>query len=117
VSQVENIGIANVGYGAKGANYLNDRAWPIFLYSNSRKELLKALSWSEISIRLDSTYYNAPANMDTRANLLYKLGRKEEAIALEVKAILLDPNNKDIQINFNKMRNGTRTWIVPTTGM
>ncbi|POY37915.1 hypothetical protein C3K47_05150 [Solitalea longa] len=67
---------------------VNAAAWEIFLKSNEKWLLEKALSWSEQSLKFDEEpnvqYY------DTKSNLLYKLGRVEEAIATEEFAIAQD---------------------------
>jgi thioredoxin-related protein len=86
--------------------YLNSYAWKTFLYSKEKKELERALAWSGKAI------LNGPnANwMDTYANLLYKLGRVRLAILWEEKATIIDPNDKDIQLNLEKMNKGQVTW-------
>jgi hypothetical protein len=38
------------------------------------------LQWSDISIKMEK---DPVAQMDTKANLMYKLGRNEEAVAIE----------------------------------
>jgi tetratricopeptide (TPR) repeat protein len=48
--------------------------------------------------------------LDTYANLLYKLGRTEEALRYEEKAFALAPNDKDITDNLSKMKKGEPTW-------
>jgi thioredoxin-related protein len=55
---------------------LNKFAWGYFEMIDDRTELEKALQWSIRSNELDSE----PSFMDTQAQLLYKLGKKEEAI-------------------------------------
>lgn len=51
--------------------------------------------------------------MDTYANLLYKIGRKQEAIALEAEAVQLS-NEKNETGNLHqvlsKMKKGEKTW-------
>ncbi|OQP59111.1 hypothetical protein A3860_38750 [Niastella vici] len=70
------------------ASFLNDYAWEIFLYSNSKADLKKALEWSSHSLQLiDSSSFNVGPNMDTRANLLYKLGKSKAAIKQEEDAL------------------------------
>ncbi len=53
-----------------------------------------------------------PASMDTYANLLYKLGRKTEAIAKETEALALaeSADKKSYQETLDKMKSGTKTW-------
>ncbi len=67
---------------------VNTAAWDIFLTSDEKWLLEKALSWSEQSLKFDEEpsvqYY------DTKANLQYKLGRVKEAIATEEFAIAQD---------------------------
>ena len=43
--------------------------------------------------------------MDTYANLLYKLDRKDEALMWESAALALDPKNTEIQTTLSRMKN------------
>lgn len=68
---------------------LNSDAWDIFLKCTNMKILLSALNWIDLSIKLaeegsDNVLF---AYYDTKASILYKIGRKKEAITLEQKAI------------------------------
>jgi thiol-disulfide isomerase/thioredoxin len=65
---------------------LNGAAWDVFLHCNDQKIMKLALDWSELSIRLEEPDPNIQF-LDTKANLLYKLGRVAEAIEWEQKAI------------------------------
>jgi tetratricopeptide (TPR) repeat protein len=96
--------------GSGGAMFLNNCAWTIFLHSDDKLELDKALAWSEHSLLLDSVSYLAPNNMDTKANLLYKLGGYKEAFIWEEKAINLDPGNSEFKKTLMKMKNKESTW-------
>jgi hypothetical protein len=70
------------------ADDLNEYAWEIFLYSNKKRELKRALEWSELSLHLiDSSSYNVGALMDTRANILYKSGHTKAAVKQEEEAL------------------------------
>ena len=68
----------------------------------------KALEWSKRSLKEN----NEPAFIDTYANLLYKLGKKDEAIIWEQKAFDLAPESdrRDIQETLDKMKAGEKTW-------
>jgi len=68
---------------------LNMPAWNTFLNCTDKKVLAKALEWSDLSIKLEYPNPNEQY-LDTRANLLYKLGRIREAIAQEEKAVEVD---------------------------
>jgi len=91
---------------------LNTFAFGIFQKSNDSLKLEKALSWSALTVGAigKSSPGTAGAYMDTKANLLYKLGRKEEAISLETKASEISPNDKDIKVALQKMQDGKPTW-------
>ncbi|HMI63951.1 MAG TPA: hypothetical protein VK518_23705 [Puia sp.] len=87
---------------------LNYCAWEIFTYSTNPQELKKALDWSDKVIK---ALPEPNANyLDTYANLLYKLGRTEEALNYEEKAFALNPNAKDIIDNLAKIKRGEPTW-------
>lgn len=94
-------------YGSKRkymtADGLNNWAWNIFQGSANDPEMLKAaLAFSACSL----TKGTAPYNMDTYANILYKLGRKAEAITWEQKAAKMDPNSQEFQDTLAKMQKG-----------
>lgn len=64
---------------------LNSAAWNVFEYSKDRAVLMKALLWSQTSIKLDpkAEFY------DTLAHLLYRLEFYYEAEQTQLKAIAL----------------------------
>jgi len=88
---------------------LNNSAWDIFQYSSNTEDLKYALSLSERSMHSQK---NNPLFMDTYANILYKLGRKTEAIAIETEAMnLTEPSDRpDYQQTLDKMKSGAKTW-------
>jgi thiol-disulfide isomerase/thioredoxin len=86
---------------------LNNNAFEVFKYSKRRKELEEALSWIDRALTMN--VYQVQ-ELDTKANLLYKLGRNNEAITWEEKSHNLAPGDKDIQANYEKMKNGQPTW-------
>lgn len=102
---------------------LNSPAWDVFLHCTDKRALERALAWSEWSIHLEK---ESVQYLDTKANLLYKLGRVTEAIQTEERAIALEDsisvrNNRplgggfvsDFQKVIEKMKNGQATWRVP----
>ena len=94
---------------------LNQYAWTIFLHINDTTSLQEALGWSSKCCKdNESSIINndLATYMDTYANLLYKLGQKEEALSWEQKAINLAirSHQKSYQQVFNKMQSGQKTW-------
>jgi hypothetical protein len=94
---------------------MNNDAWAVFQNSSDSSLLKTALNWSKEVIKKEPTanYY------DTYANLLYKLGRKEEAIKIEEKGQEMPTGNiaipQSLEENLNKMRQGQPTWNVPAS--
>lgn len=90
-------------------------AWHAFLYCPDEIILEKALEWVDLALKLDGNEeaYKKAAYLDTKANILYKLGKKEEALELEKKALDLstDGNNSDIVEAYEKMKRGEPTWL------
>jgi len=87
----------------KNGGDLNAAAWDIFQYDHDPADLEKALGWL--------TDLNPPAKeLDTKAELLYKLGRKAEAVKLEKQAHGADLNNTDITASLKKMQLSQPTW-------
>jgi thioredoxin-related protein len=88
-------------FGSDATN-LNNSAYEVFQYSSKRRELKEALEWVNRAIKVSASPY--PDAMDTKANLLYKLGKTAEGLALEQRAHELAPRNKDISTNYEKMK-------------
>lgn len=101
---------------------LNDGgAWIAFLDCNDDKALTLALTWIDLGIKLYAANPNI-AFLDTRANVLYKLGRVKEAILQEEQAIeigvALIKEGVDVQSSISdytevvkKMKKGEPTYI------
>jgi tetratricopeptide (TPR) repeat protein len=104
---------------------LNGPAWDVFRHSSNRRALEQALDWSDFSIQLAKPGSNSLLQyLDTRANLLYKLGRIKEAVEQEERAISLSielgmltkssaiKNSfyDEYVLNLNKMKNNIPTW-------
>lgn len=88
------------------ARTANDAAWDVFLYGNDKAALTKALGWSE---RANRAYPDAEG-FDTYANLLYKLGRTEQALRWQEVAAKLQPTSAEITGALEKMKKGEATW-------
>lgn len=88
--------------------FLNNNAYEIFKYSSDKRELEHAITWIDLALPLAPTY--AAGMLDTKANLLYKLGRVEEAISLETRVVNMRPLSKEFQKVIQKMKDGKPTW-------
>jgi thioredoxin-related protein len=100
----------------------NGAAWELFLKCNEKKVLLRALKWSEWSIELETQPDAMVQCLDTKAHLLYKLGKITDAIQWQDKALQysmqiarqqnsLSPGFlEDYLKNVYKMKNGIHTW-------
>lgn len=86
---------------------LNNIAWSVFQGCSDMTCVSEVLDWSK---RLKDN--KEPGFMDTYANILYKLGKKDDAIALEAKAISLSPDadKASLQETLDKMKKGEKTW-------
>jgi tetratricopeptide (TPR) repeat protein len=85
----------------------NTWAWEIFEATTDKKDLGKALEWSSKAILENPDDANS---FDTYANILHKLGRTEEAIIWEEKAIAINPNESIFKEVLQKMKAGQATW-------
>ena len=90
---------------------LNEYAWQVYQNMASKDSLTTAAKWSKRSLEL------APGNysfMDTQACLLYKLGNKKEAVAMEEKALALIEKSSADYGNYekvlNRMKAGEKIW-------
>jgi tetratricopeptide (TPR) repeat protein len=111
IRQEDQKGIETWTKGKMHQVFLNDDAYEIFQHSNSRQQLKRALSWVNRALAMDEIRPN-PDAMDTKANILYKLGRKEEGLLLEEQTHNLSPRNRAITANYEKMKNGLPTWVL-----
>jgi hypothetical protein len=96
-------------YGAHATdNELNSFAWFVFQYCPDMTCVSQALDWSKRSFE---GHPNAMF-MDTYANILYKMGKKDDAMVWEQKAIdMADAATKaTLQPNLDKMTKGEKTW-------
>jgi len=64
-------------------------AWDVFIHCNIRDVLGRALAWINLAISLDTNEEMQVGYKDTKANLLYKLGKVKEAISCEQDALTL----------------------------
>lgn len=78
-------------YGHKpSAQELNEYAWTVFEMGKNDADLKEALNWSKKSLEK----HEDPNFIDTYANILFKLGKKDEAIAWEEKAMNAVPQEQ-----------------------
>ena len=82
-------------------------AFPIFMRSKQEEELQYALGRLSPIVKHASA---SPGQLHAYANLLYKTGKKDEAIQYEKKAQSLMPDNKSFQDALEKMNSGKPTW-------
>jgi hypothetical protein len=103
---------------------LNNNAWTLFTSCNDRTVLSRALKWSNLAIKLKGTDNGVDGYLDTKANLLYKLGKRKQAIKIEKKALQLNTAFaqkqgkekgsffEEFSENIQKMEAGSPTWKV-----
>jgi thioredoxin-related protein len=116
VEKFERFGIDTAGVGWA---IFNNLAFELFFrYCNSKDTLNKVIKWMEM---VNKSHPDDQANMDTYANLLYKVGRAKEAIQWEEKAAQIEDKaaqkeNREVDKSFretlDKMRSGIPTWVV-----
>ncbi len=97
-------------YGAHATPQdLNDYAWTVFQNCHDMTCVSDALDWSKRSFQDNPN----PAFMDTYANILYKMGKKDDAISWEQKAADLTPaadEKAGYLSTIDKMKKGEKTW-------
>jgi thiol-disulfide isomerase/thioredoxin len=86
---------------------MNSIAWSVFENCSDASCVSQIL---DLSSQLKTT--NEPAYLDTYANLLYKTGKKDEAIAWQQKAVDASPEKErpGYQSTLDKMKKGEKTW-------
>ncbi|TWF41679.1 uncharacterized protein DUF255 [Chitinophaga polysaccharea] len=96
-------------YGHKAdPQSLNEFAWTVFEKCNDMQCIEQALEWSKRSFKDKEI----PAFMDTYANLLYKAGKKSDALAWEEKAMNKagGEERKNYETTLEKMKKGEKYW-------
>lgn len=111
------------GSGLHIALGLNNNAFAIFKYSNRKSELKNALQWVERAIPMTSE--PVPFMIDTKANLLYKMGDVKRGIYFEKIAdslekkratlLKIEPSLKYSE-TVNKMMHRWPTWRTVKNG-
>jgi thioredoxin-related protein len=87
---------------------INRVGWNIFLYVNDSKLINEGIEWmAKLMNQWDKAIW-----MDTYANLLYKAGRKEDAIQWQEKAVTLAPARNDFKKALEQMKKGEPTYGV-----
>ncbi len=100
---------------------LNGCAWTVFQICDKRRALMKGLKWSQLSIDFETDPNVVCQYLDTKANLLYKLGRRKDAIETEELAIMTvrkatkgtdkdSPLESEYKENLEKMKKNVPTW-------
>lgn len=91
---------------------LNNLAWGIFERSSDPEQLEAAIAWMKRALDEEKGPVHT-AIIDTYANLLYKVGRVDEAITWQEKALAAepDPSGRDgLRKTLEKMKRGEPTW-------
>jgi tetratricopeptide (TPR) repeat protein len=98
-------------YGLTIFNEINgwSGAWLVFMKCNDKKVIKKALQWVEVALQLEGET-NRAAYLDTKANLLYKLGRKDKALFFEKEALALHPS-KGYAEALENIKNNQPTYV------
>lgn len=86
---------------------LNSVAYELFKYSYDKEALRNALEWSNQSIESCNDKGAKPILLDTKANILYKLGDIDEAVALMQEVVRSIPHYRE---KLEKMQKGLPTW-------
>lgn len=115
---IENVERNGVDTSGINKYMLNNMIWDvIFLHSNKKEDLNKAINWMELILK---AVPGEPIPIDTYANLLYKSGRKREALLWQQKAVAIENEhakkrmiepNKSFAQTLQKMINGEPTWL------
>ncbi len=93
---------------------LNNFAFEVFKHLAKKRYLKSALRWTEAAIAMIPG--QLPHLLDTKANLLYKIGNRKEAIRTQLEAIALAKSGTfvamvpELENVLQKMQSGNPTW-------
>jgi hypothetical protein len=105
VLKIDKYGLDTASFGKMAINNIVYNL--IFNYNTDHSILEKAAGWMAAIVKVE------PANAsfwDTYANVLYKAGRKTEALDAEAHAQKLNPDDRGIAATYEKMKAGLPTW-------
>jgi thioredoxin-related protein len=88
--------------------HINNYSWRVFEHVEDPNIL--AFACDVMRYAIEELPYKDHQALDTYANLLYKTGRKDEAIKWEEKAVKLSSNDRSIVETLDKMKNNVATW-------
>lgn len=90
---------------------INSVAWTAFMKLTNKKILNGYRKWMDRIVN-DYAYGNKGYLMDTYANLLYKTGRKDEAVVWEEKAVLAGGiGEEQFKITLTRMKKGEPSYM------
>lgn len=89
---------------------LNVYAWTLFEECEDKKYLKEAIDWVEMAIQLEKYETARALYLDTKGNLLYKMGKTDKAIRLMREVVKINGISKSIPANLEKMEKGLPTW-------
>jgi len=87
---------------------INNDAFTAFIYSTDQKLLLGYIKWMGKMVK---AYPDRYTSLDTYANLLYKAGKRKEAIKWQEKAVKMAPGDPGIAKALEDMRAGKPTYL------
>jgi len=104
----------------KSAFYLNNMAYAVFENTNDKSDLERANYWMGIVLQSDTAATSYGTYMATKAEVMYKLGLKEESIDLMEKAIATDKRKNaggaDWYNELYMMKRGEKIWLEKVDG-
>jgi thioredoxin-related protein len=95
--------------------HLNSYAWEVFQNCNDKRSLRQAIKWSSMVIDLVDDADIKSNYIDTKANLLYKMGNTKKAMEMEEIALSMATSKHHIdsyQKTIAKMKAGAPTWQI-----
>lgn len=88
--------------------FINNKAAELLTYSNRRRELKVGIEWVNYAISAYGTGESLPTLLDTKANLLYKMGKRQLALATCKEAAERFP---EYCVFYKCMEAGLPTWL------
>jgi thiol-disulfide isomerase/thioredoxin len=94
----------------RGIGMINQAIWEIFLHIKDKKLLNRAIAWGHLGLQHSIGRIDL---LDTYANLLYKVGKQEEAIYWEEKALSYAKGSfiDDYTRVLEQMKKGEHTYL------
>jgi hypothetical protein len=86
---------------------INEFIWETFINITNKKLLNKVIPYGRKAVNLATSF---PELLDSYANLLYKAGKRKDAIVWEQRAVDVSSGDAEMKVTLSQMKNSEPTY-------